>query len=61
MSKQLFMAFEEGQSQRFGSIYCSLEEGVSARSMATCSMWDGCDYTVILSIDLKQNQFGKLF
>lgn len=54
MIKLLFMAFEDGQSQKFGSVCCSLGEDVSAGSaMAICSMWDGCDYAVILSIDLK--------
>ena len=53
-SKQLLMTFEDGQSQRFGSIYVVHWKDVSARSaMATCSMWDGCDYAVILPIDLK--------
>jgi len=54
MSKQLFMAFADGRSQRFGCVCCSLEEDISAGSaVATCSVQDGCDYAVILFIDFE--------
>lgn len=62
MSKQLFTVSEDGQSERFGSTCCSLEENVSARSaMAIFSAWDGCGYAAILSTDLENISLEKYF
>lgn len=62
VSKPLFTVSEDGQSQRSGSTCCSLEEEVSVRSaIAISSVWDGCDYVAILSIDLEKVSLEKYF